>query len=486
MLPFRHVLVLLCLFAVTLAIRWPNLGRPMGKHHEFCTATALRVLTVWHQEGIATKGYNPATNFAGQANKFINNHASGSGKMMDAQGNYYYVSHPPLAYYLPYAVFTVLNIEPDVLPLQCFNLFVNLLCGFGIYLLARWLLPSHAWVGSLAALVYWFAPAVLWFQSNVYMSDMMVQPFFIAALLIALYVAESPRPSTIVGLAVVCFMGTYTTWFGMFIAFSLGIYFLFRSLNRPVYLWVVGLLAVSQLAALGLMAWQYSQIAGWEAYWAELTHRFALRGSAPNDMLDLSLGLVVNYSANYGILVIFIPVIFMVRLPQGVKSFAIVSLLPIVLMHVLLVNYTGHDFTTLFMAVPLSMLLGTAVSKVALHGYSRALAMGMAVSVMLSGAALYVYINPYGEYSYNGDRYDTQLIEAQALTKAPNDALLFSIGKSPSPETLWYAKSNVKVIATEAEAMQFLQDRGINTGVIYYHPFWADFEKSKTISLQGN
>lgn len=456
----------------------------MSKHHEFCTATALRVLTVWHQEGIGTMGYNPATNFAGEANKFINNHASGSGKMLDAQGNYYYVSHPPLAYYLPYAVFSVLHIEPDVLPLQYFNLFVNLICGFGIYLLARRLLPNYVWSGLLAALVYWFTPAVLWFQSNVYMSDMMVQPFFIVALLLALYVAESPKPLAMVGLALVCFLGTYITWFGVFIAFSLGVYFLYRSINKPVYLMIVGLLAVSQVAALALMAWQYSQIADWEAYLAELSHRFNLRSSAPTHWWPLLSSLGINYFVNYGAILVFVPVLFMIKRPYGSNMFAFLGLLPILLMHVLLVNYTGHDFTTLYLAVPLSVFVGMlAGSQNRLLNWQLWAVMAV---FMVSGFMFYQYVNPYGQYSYNGDRYDTNLVEAEALTKAPTDALLFSIGKNPSPEALWYAKRNVKVVANEEEAMQFLQERGIETGVIYKHLFGAEFEKTKTIYLQSN
>lgn len=493
MIAMRHILMLLCLFAATVAIRWPNLGRPMSKHHEFCTATALRVLTVWHQEGIGTVGYNPATNFAGKANKFINNHASGSGKMLDEQGNYYYVSHPPLAYYLPYAVFSVFDIEPDVLPLQFFNLFVNLLCGFGIYLLARRLLPSNAWIGLLATLVYWFAPAVLWFQSNVYMSDMMVQPFFIAALLLALYVAESPKPLPIVGLGLVCFLGTYTTWFGMFIAFSLGIYFLFQSLNRPVYLWVIGVLAVSQLAASGLLAWQYGQIAGWDALWSELTHRFALRGSAPKDIADMSLMLVFNYVANYGALVIFIPILLIVRLPHGIKSFAFISLLPIGLMHLLLVNYTGHDFTTLYLAVPLSLLVAALAVGLHKHATYKSMVLLIIALSVTSGPLIYLMVNPYGNKSFRGDRYDEAMIVGHEMALSPKDAAIFYIQDKNgfdevdvSPEALWYAKRNIKVVGTEEEAREFLRERGIETGVIFYHPFWAEFEKTKTIYLQGN
>jgi hypothetical protein len=485
-LPLRHILLLLGLFAITLAIRWPNLGRPMSKHHEFCTATALRVLTVWHQEGIVSKGYNPATNFAGAADKYINNHASGSGQMVDAEGNYYYVSHPPLAYYIPYAVFSALHIEPNVLPLQYFNLFINLLCGLGIYLLARKLLPDSNWVGLLAATIYWFTPAILWFQSNVYMSDMMAQPFFIAALLLALYILDKPKASTAIGLAIVCFLGTYTTWFGVLVAGSLGLYFVFRAFSRPKYFWVVGLLMLSQVAALGLMAWQYSQIAGWDAYMAELSHRFGVRGGAPSSLLQFPLMILFNYFANYGALVVFIPLFFMVKLPNGSKLVAVLSLLPIVLTHVLLSNYTGHDFTTLYLAVPLSIL----ISMLAVVRNQERTQKGMIILVLMvsidSGFIFYTYVNRYGKLSLMGDSYDEVMLNGLEMGIQPKDAVIFSIGAATPPEALWYAKRNVKHVENEQEALEFLKERAINTGIIFEDDFIEGFQKTKTIYLQPN
>ncbi len=496
MIPLRHVVVLFCLFAVTFAIRWPNLGRPMSKHHEFCTATALRVLTVWHQEGIASKGYNPATNFAGAANKYINNHASGSGKMIDGEGNYYYVSHPPLAYYLPYATFSLLHIEPDVLPLQYFNLFINLLCGFGIYLLARRLLPGYQWVGVVAALVYWFTPAALWFQSNVYMSDMMAQPFYIGALLLALYVKDNPRALTIVALALICFLGTYNTWFGMLVAGSLGVYFIFKAVSKPVYLWVVGLLVLSQVLVLWLIAWQYSQIAGWDALSAELVHRFGVRGKLPHGIFDFILSRGANYLANYGALVIFIPFLFLVKLAPGFKPFLVISLLPIFLMHAILAEYTGHDFTTLYLAVPLSVLVAMlTVGFEQAHTYKGITAFVIILSV-ISGPMFYQIANPYGEHSFKGDNYNTQMIMGLEMGLQPKDAIIFYTNEGNvhvnwdgiplSPEMLWYAKRNVKQVGSEHEALDFLKLRSINTGVIFEQPYGREFQVAKIISLQSN
>lgn len=479
MIPLRQLGLLLLLFTVTVAIRWPHIGRPMGKHHEFCTATALRVLTVWHQEGIAGKGYNPATNFLGKANKHINNHASGNGQMVDTDSNYYYVSHPPLAYYLPYAVFSTLKIEPDVVPLQVFNLFIGLLCGLGIYQLARELLPSDRWVGVLAAGIYWFVPAVLWFQGNVYMSDMLVQPFFIAALLLALKVSENPRPNTIILLAITCFLATYTTWFGMLVAGSLGLYFLWKSKTIPRGGYIVLALMLSQILALGLMTWQYSQIAGFDAYWAELWHRFGVRGPGGALLQQLYI-IIINYGANYGLLlVVAVAVAWVAREPiaPSLKTFLLHTLVPIGLLHALLPDYSGHDFTTLYLAVSLSVWLAVHISLLGKKWMWAMLAVAIA-----SGPVLYIIANPYGQYSLNGDLYSIQYDEGQLLKQEPADAVLFIIGNTPSPEALWYAQRNVKQIPDEATALEFMQAHSHKSGVLFERPR-GGIQRVKTLSL---
>src|SRR5436190_14555087 len=95
---FKNPLVILsCIFLLSVVVRIPTLDRPLSKHHEFCTAVSLRVLQIWDEAGIKTYHFNPVMTYPNAADKFINNFASASGKMMDAGGNFYYVSHPPFA-----------------------------------------------------------------------------------------------------------------------------------------------------------------------------------------------------------------------------------------------------------------------------------------------------------------------------------------------------------------------------------------------------
>ncbi|MFZ1659615.1 MAG: hypothetical protein WAT61_12375, partial [Flavobacteriales bacterium] len=52
-MPRRHSLILLAVFLLSVLVRTPQLGRPLSKHHEFCTAVALVVMDVWWERGWA-------------------------------------------------------------------------------------------------------------------------------------------------------------------------------------------------------------------------------------------------------------------------------------------------------------------------------------------------------------------------------------------------------------------------------------------------
>ena len=124
---------MLFVFCLSVAIRIPNINRPLSKHHEFATGISLRVITILGDEGLRKYNFNPVMNFPGRYNKFMNNHASTTGGIKDAEGNYYYISHPPCAYILPHWVHKIIHIKPSVLSLQLINLFINLISAIFMY-----------------------------------------------------------------------------------------------------------------------------------------------------------------------------------------------------------------------------------------------------------------------------------------------------------------------------------------------------------------
>lgn len=205
----KTYLLLIGLFLISVLVRFPHLDRPLSKHHEFCTAVVLIPLENWAENGAATYHYSPSVSYEGTANHHIENLTA---YPVEADGRFYYLSHPPFAYLLPYFCFKILGVHPTPLALQIFNLLFHLLSCLLLFQIVKMLisrpqplkgsfsvshpqplkgsLPTFAMrvdsplgvggVGSLTTfLIYLFSPVALWFHGNAYMSDMFISNILI-------------------------------------------------------------------------------------------------------------------------------------------------------------------------------------------------------------------------------------------------------------------------------------------------------------------
>lgn len=469
---------LLAIFLLSVLVRMPTLNRPLSKHHEFCTAVALRILQIWDEAGITTYRFNPVMTYPDPADKFINNYASGSRKMMDESGNYYYTSHPPFAYYLPFFVFKILGTKPDVLAIQLFNISIHFLCGIGVFLILKFLIhdvPAHYPSAPLRAAnapallgftAYMASPGTLWFHSNVYMADILVQLFFIYGVYFALKFFEAKNVKWLVLLAIASFLMTYTSWLGVFFCVTV----LLMGIQKKD-LTQAFVVAGCGAAALLLAIFQYSQIAGWNALKQEWFIRFAERSG-----WDLRGVIVIlkNYITSYLPLLAAIPAlgIFSLKETQRLLNsklflFIALSVIPAALLHLILSNYSGHDFTTLYGGLFLCVIFGIFIFSASQRIKGKWIVSGIAVFVVLC-IAQYYYINRPGEYSLKGDRYaDFQDIGKSIAAQSSNDEVIFLIGLKPSPEIIFYAGRNIRQVRDEKEAMNFLQEHNGNKGVIF-------------------
>ena len=219
------VIILVAIFFFSILIRLPNINRPLSKHHEFVTAISLQVINIWQMDGAVKYHFNPVMTYPGTANKYINKYASTTGKMVDPEGNYYYVSHPPFAYILPYLVFELLNVKAAVINIEIFHLVINFISALFIYLiicnlLARKPFEAINWIGVCGFSVYLFSAGVLWFQCNTYMSNMLVHLFFLAACyyLLQIFANEKQNNKYLFFYAASLFFMIYTSWLGIFFA----------------------------------------------------------------------------------------------------------------------------------------------------------------------------------------------------------------------------------------------------------------------------
>lgn len=469
--------VLIGLFALSVLIRIPTLNRPLSKHHEFCTAVSLRVMQIWDEAGIATYNFNPVMTYPNAADKFINNYASGSGKMVDEQGNYYYASHPPFAYYVPYFLFQLFGIKPDVLPIQLFNLLLHFISAVGVYLIVKQFLESQrdSWFDSahhdraaLAGFVFYlFGAATMWFQSNTYMSDMAVQPLFIFGVFHALKYFECGEDKRLLILSCIVFFMIYTTWLGAFFAATL---LVFGIVRKRSFLFFAAI-SFSALLAITLTALQYSQIAGWESYYDEASGRFSERSGFQNGLWMFFLqwkNIFFNYAASY------LPLLFLAfflllkkRLAfPGVALFIFFAALPVLLLHIVLPDYSGHDFVSLYGAVFLSVVAG--IGSLFFLKKDKKIFIGILTLYILVSTAQYYYINRPGEISQRGDRYaDFKDIGTAIKQNSNSEEVIFLLNEKPTPEVIFYAGRNILRVSNEEEAMQHLQKYSANKGVLF-------------------
>jgi hypothetical protein len=491
----RTLPLLFGIFLISVAVRLPQLNRPLSRHHEFCTAISLRIMQVWYDNGIEKYGYNPVMTYNNAADKFINNSANASGKMVDKEGNYYYVSHPPFAYYFPYFIFRTLNIRPGVLPLQVFNLVLHFISGLFVYFIVCLLsfnrarnLPYRPAV--IAFVTYIFLPVTMWFQGNVYMSDMAVHTLFVIGVYTALKMIIRQKfgsPKYIFFYVLCLALMIYTSWLGVFFAFGVVVYSLLHVRGNKgfnVLLWATIVVTVVMLR---LITYQYAQIAGPRAYLSEMLNRYMQRGSLEETdqglfhfmfsylwlLKTLVYNYVIHYIVIYGVIAVFLWLVISKRKLRIVFSengyrFIWLSVLPVVLLHTVFLNYSVHDFTVLYGSLFFSVLVGILYDKVKKSGTmpiaNMRIGLGVVVTLLFIQYELMNFngignvLPPYNNYKASGDAI---------MQNAAKDEVVFVTDRAAEPQEVYYAQRNIKYVANDSEAIAFLQNRDIKSGSLF-------------------
>tara|TARA_B110000459_G_scaffold26991_1_gene26535 strand:+ start:6490 stop:8052 length:1563 start_codon:yes stop_codon:yes gene_type:complete len=507
------ILIILGIFLLSVLVRVPNINRPLSKHHEFVTAVSLRVLDIWSTEGAMKYGFNPVMNYPGEANKNINNWASTTGEMIDKEGNYYYVSHPPLAYILPHIFFKILHVKPSVLSLQIFHLLVNLICAIFIYLIVCLLgqqkpFARTYWSGMVGVSIYIFSQGVLWFQCNTYMSDMLVQLFFVLNVYTILKLLMRKRffsPKYLVHYAFLLFLMIYTSWLGIFFAFSVFLYSFIKLRKTKVYIPINLITLFVTIAAVSLFVFQYSQIAGFDNYLDQMLNRVSERGGLAdvnglsNKLKQIPLGLIhvlKGYFTSYLPLFLLLGSFIYLTLSKAklrivfTKNgyrFLWLSTLPVVLLHVFLLNYSGHDFVSLYGSLFLSVLIAILFDKLKKSQTLSSFQLRLGIAfVIFTSIASYYYINRPGSISLKGDQYaQSKLLGESIKEQAEPNAVIFIQGNiSVDPQLIYYAKRNILKVSSKEEAVHFLQAHDIQKGQLYRYDVHLPNEFSQIFEIQ--
>ncbi|MEX2590671.1 MAG: hypothetical protein WD334_10755 [Chitinophagales bacterium] len=417
----------------------------------------MRIYDIWEQEGFLKHKGLPVMNYPGPENKWINNFASGSGTMHDSQGNYYYVSHPPLAYYLPYFSLKALGLKVSVFWLQIWHCFIHLFSALLFYLLIREI--SSARAALLSAVFYMMHGVSLWFQSNVYMSDMLVQLFFISSIYCYVKLQQGFSAFGLFQLGLSIALMVYCSWLGYFTAFVLLLHSFLK--KKQPYLIATALISAA-LVSTALFLYQYAQINGVSALISEWTQR---GGERAGFQLQHFISIFKNYFLHYSPLFIVIVALYKSINWKEQKSILFLFFSPIILLHLFLSEYSVHDFTVLYALFPLAYLLALAICNLS----SKVGRNALTIMLLLVFIAQYYIFNLPGEKNYKGDKYAYFQEKGKAIAAEKEKGyVLFLLQDKIEPQTSYYAQCNVKSVNSQQEAGEFLEQRNGMKGKIMY------------------
>jgi len=477
----KALLIISFLFALSVIIRLPNLNRPLSKHHEFVTAHILCILNIWEQAGIKDAHFLPKLSFGNKTDKFINIYASG---IKDKSGNYYYLSHPPLSYYLPFFSFKLFNIKANALSLQTFNLLIHFIICIFIYLITQIVLfrkrnKSSIYPGIISAACYLFMPITLWFHSNVYTIDIPAQLFFTIAVYISLQVfLHKKRSLPWLGLLFISvFALSYSEWIGVFFSIIF-IGLLIRYHKRiPNALFLAAIVGVANSSAIIITILQYAQINGITELANSMWERFIERTGYVNTPISYNLKQIVfNYATSFLPVLLFIQFYLIISKAKPLKNkniriFLVLSLFPALLHHIIFLNFAGHDFAAIKSATFIAVLSGIVFNiwliKKRITTF-KASSIGPILITLIICISQYYYINRPGEISWKGDPYIAYKNIGDRINKeSTSDQVIFMEDFKANPQMVYYAGRNIKTYTNEWELRNFLKKHHLTKAIIF-------------------
>lgn len=469
----RTLLALLGAFVLSVLVRAPLVDRPLSAHHEYCTAFTLIALTNWWDDGFAAHRGVPSGGFVREGERMFPVDRYDRNERARAL---YYFSHPPLAYDVPYALFSITGVAPNAAGLQWMNIIFHLVTAIGVFLAVRIAVGDEERAALFASVLYLFLPVTLWFHGNAYMSDMFVQVPWVWSLVFAMRILRRQAHRnrwTWVGLAFTLFLTIDTSWLGVFGAAAM-VFAAFLRWRRDRDIPIIRILIVTAMVvtlAFGLTAWRYLQVIDAHALIAQFGSRFAVRGSVGiQDVLPSLLKQIgVNYRISFLPLFVLLAALlvrWMMRpreeraVPIDLPLFIVLSGLPVFLDHALLLRYAEHDFNALKAAPLLCGLAGWLLAQIPIV-WSR-----IALGVTAVLCVLYFYrTNPLP--GHDDGRYEQEMKLGRFIAQqAAADEVVFGVGISTEPQVAWYARRNVIGIADQQAAMEFLRERGLEKGVL--------------------
>lgn len=491
------MLILALVFTASVFVRLPNLkNQPLGRHHEWITAHTLLTNKIWFEKGLSYYHYSPVFTYDYTADRthplFLH--------MEDENKNHYYVSYPPFGFYFPYAIFKITNIKPNESWIRGISLFIQFVSAglifLFVYVIAKRRISSDIYLPAyIAFILYVFCSGNLWYNGNLYFSDILVQPLFIGlCLMLYLFyfnrITIKPLFQAIL-FSLLGFLIVYTEWIGVFLIASTSVLFLIKSISDRRFIMPLVILPLTGLSALALTIVQYGSISSVDNFIQTSVEKFKQRSGA-DETAQGNLGfnnsksyenIKVFYSDAYlylfraiAILIILLIVLFKVEKFQLLKDGMIaiyLSLLPVVMHIIVFFNFNiWHDFSVHKASFFLSLTAGILMTVIynstdLIKDYRIKVSL---IFVSLAATFVFVKLSVKKYYELNDPNWVVNInkeLGESIINFAQSDEAVFT-NYWAYPELMFYSERNPFQTNGIKESIIYMQGlRGINKGIYF-------------------
>ena len=496
-----NLLLIFLIFTLSIFIRLPNIDRPLSSNYEWVTAHTLVTLSIWEKEGITNHNFNPIYTFPNANDHYVKCPISG---VSNSLGDYYYVSYPPFSFIFPHLFFDLFRISPSTLSLQIFNITLHLLCSILLFIIISQVASLEKskvnYPALLGSAIYILSPLNLWNHANVYFADILVQLFFLLTLLFSLrfHKANNPRLNDYLFLLLSVFFMMYTEWLGYLMALCLIAYALF---NKRFFLFTW--LTFTSLCVIIITLFQYSSISGIDDYLQTLLNRYSERsgqyGRAQIYQVESHLFLLQMYLRNYFPYLIILLFTFLVSfitrkttrisLPGSAITILLLSLIPVVLHHILLFEFTIiHELSLVKSSIFIAIFIGLVSKPVFSTVIQKKNQVEGGLYFFVTGMMFLLGVYFYYSHIITPDEYASLRLGNQIKeTSSEVDTIFFKSSqtygdfliKAPdnfviAPQIQYYSERCIQVVPNTTEAIQHLQTYNKKQGIIYTieNPFY--------------
>ncbi len=491
-------LVLACVAVVLLSILFRlHAFSPSIISGEWHSATVLRHLDSWNNDGPWKFAFNPVVTYSVGANKFIDNNASNQEDRLaytDSDENYYYTSYPQFGYIAPYLFFKVLFTDPSIVGLRIFGMLVQVGTAILLFKILHHVTRQKS-VGFVGFAAYMLMPITLHYHADNYMSDMLVPLFFVSSVYLFLRIVLDESRSRLIAVLFILSIALmiYTEYLGLFVAGVMLLYGLFNRKEKFARL-IIWTCTLVPAATMFWIAGQYAMVGSLDSFLAVMVDRYA-NSYTPYTNFSAVMQIVSQYWRWYLPVIVVILSLLLVRWlislaakqeepnvggyeKRGVHLVLLVSVLPVVIHHAVLLHWTAFHapyFATLKGAPAISILLALAVWHVLyrtkVHNYkalvftvSAFLVLGAVWSQRIYSESLPDDIRPmsYCDAGKEMAAYarPDQVIFVQDARKDQHDFPLH-------PVFVYCAKRNIAIYKNKLEAEDLMSKNGVTSGVLF-------------------